>query len=73
MAEEEVGKGADEGVAGAGGVDHVLHLDARHVHGIGLRPACVDRALRAYRDDDGPAELQQGATRVANLKGEFVK
>ena len=67
VTEEEVGESSDEGVAGAGGVDHVLHLDARHLHGFGLRSARIDRALRAHRDDDGPAELQQGATRVANL------
>ena len=57
VTEEEVGEGADEGVAGAGGVDHVLHLDAGHVDGIGVGLGRVDGALGADGDDDGAAEL----------------
>ena len=57
VAEVKVGEGADEGVAGAGGVDHVLHLDAGHVDGIGVGLGREDGALGAHGDDDGAAEL----------------
>ena len=67
VAEVEVGEGADEGVAGAGGVDHVLHLDAGHVDGVRAGLGGVDGALGAHGDDDGAAELQEGATSVVYL------
>ena len=72
VAEVKVGEGADEGVAGAGRVHHVLHLDARHVDGIGVGLGREDGALRAHGDDDGAAELQEGATRVLYLGGKFL-